>query len=327
MLVLDSHPDPLRDPYYVNSGYNNEGGNLVDRSLMRDATFSLDDTLSFTAKPPYTVNTTNYASQPGVSSFDDSLGYYPGAEYVSRGPASLAYKWITKQWDASTVVPSTREYALKAPGYIADEQFRFDCSRYTGGLLSCYWYPSGLGYDGGTGNPGDVGGQYGWHVDILSQTDKTATLRIYNVNAHHSFTADKDTVLQGGLVKFTYKLTNAPVDEALFTCSDLDTTKVAYVSSTNAIPLAVPCSMASDLGVNGGDLDITLDPSKVQAVAFMAGVSAGDNLTYDFTVKALNSGDSFTQTLNVFDNKIHRIYDTDQSTYTTSWLWVPIVVK
>lgn len=331
MLVLDSHPDPLRDPYYVSTGYDNEGGNLSHRSLMRDATFSLNNTNAFAANPPYTVNTnTTFASQPGVSSFDDSLGYYPGAEYVSRGTGynPPSFKWFTKQWDASTVVPSTREYALKAPGYM-NEEFRFNCSRYTGNKLSCYWFGPGvgLGYNGGTGNPGDIGGQFGWHVDILSQTDKTATLRIYNTNAHHSFAADKSTVLQGGLVKFTYTLTEAPVDEALFTCTDLDTSKVSYVSSSNAIPLSVPCEMATDLGVMGGDLDIATDASTVKAVAYMKGVIAGDNDTFDFTVKALNSGDSFTQVLNVYDNKIHRVYDTDQSTFITSWLWMPIMVK
>lgn len=329
MLVLDSHSDPLRDPYYIDMGYNNEGGNLVDRSLMRDATFSLDDTLSFTANPPYTKNTTTFASQPGVSFFDDSLGYYPGAELVSRGPGytTLAYKWVTKQWDASTVIPSTTEYALKAPGYTADEEFRFECSRASVGKLGCYWYPTGLGYDGGTGNPGDVGGQYGWHVDILSQTDKTATLRIYNSNAHHSLTADKTSVHQGDLVKFTYNLTNAPVDESLFTCTDLDTAKVSYVSSSpNAIPLTTTCDVAYAY-LGNATLNTSTIASEVKSVAFIADVTAGGNATYNFTVRALHSGDTFNQTLSVYENQIHKLFNTGEISIDPWMLFVPIVVN
>jgi hypothetical protein len=46
--------------------------------------------------------------------------------------------------------------------------------------MSAWSYAAGLGYDGGTGNPRSVKGQYGWHVQIISQTNMTATVRIWN---------------------------------------------------------------------------------------------------------------------------------------------------
>jgi hypothetical protein len=39
--------------------------------------------------------------------------------------------------------------------------------------------------DGGCGDPGEVDGQYGWNVEILSQTDSQATLRIWNDSKGH----------------------------------------------------------------------------------------------------------------------------------------------
>jgi len=182
MLVVDAHPDPYRDPYYLLQGYENEGANVDSRSLMRDAPFSLFDSVDFTMKPTYVYEETQFEGRPGVSLFDDALGYYPGAEYVSRGPGydPPRYIWDTKQWDASVTIPSTLSYGINAPGYLGSEQLRFYCSRYTGGKLSCSVFSSGLGYDGTTGNPGDMGGEYGWKVKILKQDQNTAKIRIWN---------------------------------------------------------------------------------------------------------------------------------------------------
>jgi immune inhibitor A len=125
MLVVDSHPEPYREPGMVAAGYDNEGANVRHRSLMRDAPFTLQDTVAFTmtnSHYPYTSTefTTAFPGRPAVSEFDDGLSYYPGAEYASRGPSYSppSYKWLTKQWDASVVLPSTNFYGIKAPGYI-----------------------------------------------------------------------------------------------------------------------------------------------------------------------------------------------------------------
>jgi immune inhibitor A len=183
MLVVDAHPEPYRDPYYVAQGYNNEGANVNTRSLMRDAPFSLFDSVPFTMKAPdWVYEDTLFEGRPAVSLFNDSLGYYPGAEYVLRGPGHPAgtYIWDTLQWDASVAIPSTVSYGINASGYTGADPFRFHCNRAAAGTLSCYWYGTGLGYNGGTGNPGDVGGEYGWNVKIVKQKKNAATLRIWN---------------------------------------------------------------------------------------------------------------------------------------------------
>jgi immune inhibitor A len=195
MLVADSHPEPYRDPYMVQIGYDNEGSNVTHRSQMRDAPFTLAPTLDFTVEPPYVVSdSVAFDGRPAAGAFHDLLGYYPGAEYVSRGaayPPETAMKWVTKQWDASTVVPSTEFYGVRAPGYTGDQELRFTCQAYTegdfAGFLGCYWLGAGtgLGYDGGTGNPMEVDGAYGWHVKVVGEVGdhRTATVVIWNAQA------------------------------------------------------------------------------------------------------------------------------------------------
>jgi immune inhibitor A len=183
MLVVDSHPDPYRDPYYVSLGYDNEGANVAARSQMRDAPFSLFDCVDFTMKAPdYVFEDTLFDGRPAVSLFDDALGYYPGAAYVSRGPGydPLQYIWDTYQWDASVAIPSTVTYGINASGYTGEMPLRFYCYRADAGKLGCSWYSAGLGYDGGTGNPGDVGGEHGWKVKIMKQKKNAATIKVWN---------------------------------------------------------------------------------------------------------------------------------------------------
>lgn len=174
MLVVDSHPEPYRDPYWVEQGYNNEGGNVPHRSLMRDAPFTLQDTVDFTMTVPYVYTTTHFQGRPAVSSFYDGFGYYPGAEFVPGGPYQTAPRWMTKQWDASVVIPAQDFYGVKAPGYRTGQgtasRFRFDCTREADGYVYCYYVPD-LGYDGGTGNPGDLGVQYGWKVTLIEEAE------------------------------------------------------------------------------------------------------------------------------------------------------------
>ena len=87
------------------------------------------------------------------------MGYYPGAEFVPGGPVGQTSKrWMTKQWDASTVVPAKSFYGVKAPGYNGTDRFRFGCSLNAAGQVLCYSYATGLGYKGVTGNPGDLVG-------------------------------------------------------------------------------------------------------------------------------------------------------------------------
>ena len=216
MLVVDAHPEPYRDPDLVAMGYNNEGGNLTSRGQMRDAPFSLWASVDFWHTDPYRPGAQKhyYEGRPAVRAFHDALGYYPGAEYVVRGPAYPPdqYRWVTKQWDASTVVPATGFYPLKAPGYkgtggTRDQEFRFNCSIYPGGYLACYWLGAytGLGYDGGTGNPGDYEVQYGVHACILDQAQDGSWGKVLVANFildGTGFTASSTEVVEGEEVEF-----------------------------------------------------------------------------------------------------------------------------
>ncbi|HPA40443.1 MAG TPA: hypothetical protein PKV69_00410, partial [Candidatus Hydrogenedentes bacterium] len=189
MLLVDAHPEPYRDPYWEAYGYLNEGANLTGKCQMRDAAFSLNDTADFTLMPPlvYGTDPVDFPGRPAASMFLDEYGFYPGSEYVNRGPgyAGGSYKWVTTDWDAGVVLPSTQFYGVNAPGYTANEEFRWAAERTDTGRLACYYLGTGigLGYDGGTGNPKDAPGgpgQYGWKVYIVSQTDSTVTLAIWN---------------------------------------------------------------------------------------------------------------------------------------------------
>jgi immune inhibitor A len=177
-LVVDSHPEPYRYPDLVAAGYNNEFGNLTSRGLMRDAPFTLKDTVDFMNKDPYgwanvpEPKWVEYEGRPAESQFHDSLGYYPGAEFVPGSPvgAQVNPRWMTVQWDASTVVPAKEFYGVKAPGYNGTAVFRFSCSSLNAlGQVLCYGYGLGLGYPGSDGNPGSIDAQYGWHVALVDE--------------------------------------------------------------------------------------------------------------------------------------------------------------
>jgi immune inhibitor A len=326
MLVIDSHPEPMRDPAMIEFGYDNEAGNINSRASMRDATFSKDMGQNYTAHPPYAEADTTFEGKPGVSSFDDSLGYYAGAEYVSRGPgySPASWKWVTAQWDGSAVVPSTRAYAFKAPGYGATDQLRWDCLPYTGNTLGCYHVEPGLGYDGGTGNPGDTGGQLGWHVDIVSQTASTATLRIYNTNAVHVFQSDKTNVTAGKQVSFSYTINNYPTSTThVFACTNLDTNIEQLINATGATYLTSPCETFAGMSTQSMDQATTTDPTKAVAVAMSRNIQTGADAGFTFTVWA-KSATTFTQKLNVYDGLIHRVYNSDVTIDPVS-LYIPII--
>jgi PKD repeat protein len=324
MLVVDSHPDPYRDPYYVAMGYDNEGGDLPTRSLMRDAPFSLNPTVNFTftaANGAYTD--TQFLGRSAVSSFHDAIGYYPGAEYVSRGPGyplTDTLRWIAKQWDASVVVPAAGLYPVKAPEYVGTggtsaQEWYYRCAKVLNdGTLYCPGYSAGLGYNGGTGNPGDYGVQYGWHVEILSQAENgtTATLKIWNAQraADQAFFPDKTTAGVGQSIQYTYVLTqNQGSQLSLFACAPIDTSKAAYVagSVTNgAIPLPIPCS-AAQTALASGDarlLTAIAGIAGVQSIGWTGNVATGLGTGFSFQVKPIAVG-SFDTSVTLYDQNTY----------------------
>jgi len=193
MLVIDSHPDPYRDPNVEPSWLGMEHTNITSRALMRDAPLSLQDTVDFTMTEPYVVTTTHFSGRPVVSEFHDALGYYPGVASEGDG----AY-WNTVDWDASAVVPAKGSYSVAGgadyPGY----HIQYVSAPYYWG----FWY----GGEGGTGNPRDDNVQYGWHVQILDQKAMTATVRIWNSAVHKRPGPAPADITKPGIYTFTYEV-------------------------------------------------------------------------------------------------------------------------
>ena len=313
MLVIDSHPAPYRDPALVAGGYNNEAGNITSRALMRDAPFSLLPAIPFTYRPPTVSEVTQFNGRLPVSSFHDAFGYYPGAEYVSRGPGytpATANKWVTRQWDSSVVMPAQAYYGVRAPGYLGNEQFRFDCEVYPGGRLACYWFPSGLGYNGGSGNPGDFDAQYGWHVQILNQTESMATVKIWNSKHEMNVraTASRPTVPSGQNVRYTLNVNeNQGSAMQLFACAPIDTTKVEYVPGSvteNGLPLSALCPDVP-AGMTMEQLNLSAlearENQPVLAVAWYRGLATKDTGRFSFEVKVKAATGTLQQQFRLFD--------------------------
>ncbi len=339
MLVLDSLNEPYRDPDQVAAGYNNEGGNNSSRGQMRDAPFSLWDSVSFLYTDPYgwanmTAQEHSFEGRPAVPAFHDSMGYYPGSEFVPGGPVGqTSPRWMTKQWDASTVMPATSAYAVKAPGYNGTDRFRFGCSLNAIGQVLCYSYASGLGTPGGSGNPGNSLAQYGWHVEILDQTDSTATVRVWNSMYEFEGTVDQtgstNPVVEGTYVDVDVTATNiggTVADGMLIAPIDPDAEYVTGSAYGGATPLTAMA--AAQLAAAKGLTDLAARangaaPDDVVAVAWMGPVATGEELMFGFTVKVTAMSGELQHDVAVFDGAtfINAIVGSpvtivDNSTYT-----------
>jgi hypothetical protein len=130
-----------------------------------------------------------------MPSFHDALGYYPGF----NGPWAWGY-YNTVDWDASAAVPAKDPYSTKTPSGV-DIPARTGVFYMAGG----WWYAN---YShpimGGTGNPRDDNAQYGWHVEILDQTDMTATVRIWNSTVHKQVGPAPEEITTPGVHTLTY---------------------------------------------------------------------------------------------------------------------------
>jgi immune inhibitor A len=269
MLVVDSHPEPIRDPVVVAAGFNNELANLPHRMLMRDAPFSLIDTV------PFTYAGQLYERANSASAFDDSHTYYPGLDYTTLVPGG-AMRWITKQWDASVVVPSSNAYGVDAPGYVAGTTtFRTACAwddptTYT--VAGCYAgtvfgsADYSIPFSGDLPDPASVNGQYGWRMQIVSQTDKTATLHIWNTRAKGALEPSTTRAVKDDTVNFTYNLpSGSGTSTYSLACVDLDTTKVEFVSAAKGAQ-GVTASCAD---LMGADIKAAADATEVKSVVYV----------------------------------------------------------
>jgi M6 family metalloprotease-like protein len=188
LLVVDSHPEPYLDPYWLAHGVSNELGIVFSRGSMRDAPFSRWPTLNFHLKPPFAYEEADFPGRPAAPQFSDTLGYYPGIQNLAT---SL---WRTWQWDSSVVLPSTQSYGVLGPGYVAGTPLQnIIATRVfigTNEVVSygTNWFSSGLDQAGADGNPGTANGQYGWNVRIVCQTDSWAEIVIWN--SHYDYLDD-----------------------------------------------------------------------------------------------------------------------------------------
>jgi M6 family metalloprotease-like protein len=180
LLVVDAHPQPYLDPYWVARGVSNELGIVFSRGLMRDAPFSRWPTVDFHLKPPFAFQETDFAGRPAAPQFSDALGYYPGIQQL------FPNLWRTWQWDAGVVLPSTTPYGVLGAGYVPGTPLQTivatrsfigtnELITYRTNLLS-----AGLSEAGADGNPGTTNGQFGWNVFIVHQTNTSAEVVIWN---------------------------------------------------------------------------------------------------------------------------------------------------
>jgi hypothetical protein len=313
LLVVDAHPEPYRDSGYIAKGYPNEIANTDHRGQMRDATFSVKPTVpfKFPSMIPGTPGWNDYASRPAIAVFHDSYGYYPGAEFVMGGPVGQTGKrWITKHWDASAVMPSKEFYGIKAPGYKGNQVFRMNCSLNALGQNLCYGYGGGLGYGGGTGNPGDALGQYGWHVEIVDQTDQVATVKVWNslkeVAGEVVQTPSSNPVVMGNTVKVEVHATNigspvnglfiAPLDDEETYVEGSVTGGAFPVTAAQARELAGKAGAASVEGLRADAMD-----GEIIAIAAMAKLGTGGAAHFGFTTVVTEEMGDIHHSVAVFD--------------------------
>jgi immune inhibitor A len=217
-MLIDAHFEPWR---YSTSGYVNEVANIYARIESRDAAFGLRDTEPFHVDPRMLFGNTDeeFPSRPAASAFHDSLGYYPGLEYVPRGPGDSRMIWSTKQWDASAVVPAPADYGVAPLEYPVDSPLRFGGVASSGGRSGWWWYPTGVGYGGTTGNPGE--NNYGVHIKVVEEADDLSWGKVAIWNNTDTFlgemTVDKAKAAPGDVLTYEVHIKDSASTSTLTT--------------------------------------------------------------------------------------------------------------
>jgi immune inhibitor A len=274
MLVIDSHPEPDMNPFKSGSWLGDENANLTTRGLIRDATFSLWDAVDYTYTFPYDdyITPTHYAGRPAMPSFHDSLGYYPGV--ADEGDGTY---WSTVDWDASAAVPAKDTYSVKGESGYPGYHIQY-ISEY-GGWYGFWGWPKA-----GTGNPRDDNAQYGWHVEILDQTDMTATVKVWNSTVHKQVGPAPAEIASPGVHTLTYTVSLQNVD--------------GVDPAEGMVTMTLPSALnIVDYTMGGLETD--------NVVTWDTSLDQGDWVTYT-TVATIEveAGDAYTElvaTLDVFD--------------------------
>jgi immune inhibitor A len=166
LLIVDSHFDPLRRSGAAAELDPSTLKNLPSRPQSSNAAFGLQPTYQFkecVADASYKEYCNTHKPQAPVSTFTDSLGWYPGIEV--RGD-SLFYR----DADASTVVPS-RDNAPYSTRVVDQDGTP---------LRQYYGMDIGLATPFGSGNPADDGVAYGTVVKVSKtySNDRAALIEV-----------------------------------------------------------------------------------------------------------------------------------------------------
>lgn len=274
LLVVDANYEPIRGP--LNGTVTTPFGtfafppnnNWNSRVQATNSAFNLQGTppitLTHASDDTNTITTTAYAHTPGISSFHDALGYYPGVEKLPQpivtfqAPGTLRLKpYALKQADSSVVIPAKGYYPPRTPaGFTGKGGETSPPSNSISTFETVYEYPPvgglypiSIGEAGGldisgqhSGNPGSDNLQYGNHFRITYQdpAGTYATLRLWSSQFAADQSGDIVAPTAGNAVQVNVGVKNTGSPAYLAVYSDFDESRASYVerSATNgAVPV------------------------------------------------------------------------------------------
>jgi len=200
LIVVDSHPFPRMWDWQAYAEWPpGVGLNLSGRLQPGDATFTLQETTSFTLRRGFTwvddtlgyvpdiQETKTFEARAPVRNFHDYQGYYPGLWCCD----TEGYLWW---WDidASAVLPAEGDYTTRITWWDNTPAYAL--------------YGINIGTVLGSGNPGDDDVQFGVNLCVLDQAEDGSWGDILFASFKldgTGFVADPTEVLPGGEVEFT----------------------------------------------------------------------------------------------------------------------------
>jgi len=192
LLVVDPNFPPVERP---SGGPFGGGLQSLDAALTLPGTRQPDFTLEWRDPATKAVTATDtIAGRPGLSRFDDALGYAPGLRVDPGG--ALA------PWDADGSVVLPARDGMRYSTRVVD----------AGGAPAEGWY--GESYAGGhvlgTGNPGDANAQFGVQIEVVGQAEDGSwgAVRVVNGAMDYALTADRASVMPGERVAVEALLSN-----------------------------------------------------------------------------------------------------------------------
>ena len=325
LLVVDMNPRPLR--VGKTTPYTSVLGN---RTASYDAALTVQPSQAFSlseiyATPSNLVGPFNFPSKPAVTSFHDSMGYYPGFYYGA--PCAGGSVCYTHR-DASAVIPASANYSVA----ITD---------YDGNPLSALYGisvvpPSPLG----TGNPGDESVQHGLHIALTKSTGDTGTIKTWNALydfdgsvRQTSTTGWSSQVHRGDLVDVQVEATNTGSPTDALVLAQLRP-KVAYVdgSATNGaypVTAGMAAALAKEYDLTAVAVPDGADASTVVGVAYDAvDLGTGEIVEFGFQVKVVAPEGTFMSTALVMrEGKLLKVLDSNPLTIGPFILYLPIIQR